>query len=154
VVLQGMCQSWTTLYMARYVVSVPDRSLSLKEDHHVYPSDARRGNPIRLCAASPSLYQTSVHTLEYAHLPELLARILAAYPLQDLCATWMLFHEWCHLVHVVVDDYVEALLDTRVLLDIFRCELLRHVGVIDSIGPIGSMDCLDVLAELLDLLGE
>jgi hypothetical protein len=62
------------------------------------------------------------------HLPELLAGVLAAYSLQDLGSARVLFHESVHLVYVVVDDDVQALVETSSLFNIVGGELLRHVG--------------------------
>ena len=60
------------------------------------------------------------------HLPELLAGILAAYSLQDLGSTRVLLHESIHLVHIIVNDDVQALVDASSLLDIVGGEFLGH----------------------------
>jgi hypothetical protein len=66
------------------------------------------------------------------HLPELLAGVLAAYSLQDFGSTRVLFHKSIHLVYIVVDDDVQALVDSSSLLDIVGREFLGHVGRIRS----------------------
>ena len=52
------------------------------------------------------------------HFPELLARVLAADALQDLGSTRVLVDELGDIVHAVVDDNVETLLDRVVLGDL------------------------------------
>ena len=71
-------------------------------------------------------------------LPELLAGILSSDTLQDLCATWVLVYKCVHLVNIVVDDDVEALLDCVVLGDLLRCEGFGHCG--GSIGGANGVD--------------
>lgn len=79
-----------------------------------------------LCATrvQPFAYHITMST----HLPELLAGVLAAYPLQDLGSTRVFFHESIHLVYIIVDDDVQALVDASSLLNIVGGEFLGHVG--------------------------
>jgi hypothetical protein len=62
------------------------------------------------------------------YLPELLARILAADSLQDLCAAGVLLDKGVHLVHVAVDDDVQAVFDRRVLGDLLGSKRFGHGG--------------------------
>jgi hypothetical protein len=62
------------------------------------------------------------------YLPELLARILASHPLQDLCATRVFLYECVHLVYVAVNDDVKTIVDRVVLGDLLRCEGFGHGG--------------------------
>ena len=77
-----------------------------------------------MCSTSPCSHHIGIST----HLPELLAGILAAYSLQDLGSTRVLFHKSIHLVYIVVNDDVQALVDAARLLDIVGCEFLGHVA--------------------------
>ena len=77
-----------------------------------------------MCSTSPCSHHIGIST----HLPELLAGILAAYSLQDLGSTRVLFHKSIHLVYIVVDDDVQALVDASSLLDIVGGEFLGHDG--------------------------
>jgi hypothetical protein len=60
------------------------------------------------------------------YLPELLARILASHPLQDLRASGVLLHKRVHLVYIVVDYNVQPFLNRRVLGDLLCCEGFGH----------------------------
>ena len=68
------------------------------------------------------------------YLPELLARVLASYSLQDLCATWVLVYERVHLVYAAINDDVETVVDRAVLGDLLRGERLGHGGVLGGSG--------------------
>lgn len=70
--------------------------------------------------------------LAVTHLPELLASILSTDSLQDLSATWVLIHERVHLVYIIVDYYVQSLLDCVVLGDLLGGERLGHGGLMDA----------------------
>ena len=73
-----------------------------------------------------------LHSTQYTrstYLPELLASILASHSLQDLRSTRVFIHETSHLVNIVVDDNVQALLDATGFLHLVGCELLRHCGL-------------------------
>ena len=79
-----------------------------------------------LCA---TCLQASIQCVQVTtHLPELLAGVLAAHTLQDLGSTGVLFHKSIHLVYIVVDDDVQALVDASSLFDIVGGEFLRHFG--------------------------
>lgn len=79
-----------------------------------------------LCA---TCLQASIQCVQVTtHLPELLAGVLAADSLQDLGSTRVLFHKSIHLVYIVVDDDVQALVDASSLFNIVGGEFLRHVG--------------------------
>lgn len=62
------------------------------------------------------------------HLPELLGRILASNALEDLRAARVLVDKFGHVVHVVIDDDVHALVGAVVGGDIGGGEGLRHDG--------------------------
>lgn len=62
------------------------------------------------------------------HLPKLLAGIFSSYSLQDLGSTRMFIHEASHLIYIIVDNNMKALLDTPSFFDIVGSELFRHGG--------------------------
>lgn len=70
--------------------------------------------------------------LAITYLPELLASILSTDSLQDLSATGVLIYKRVHLVYIVVDYYVQSLLDCVVLGDLLGGERLGHGGLMDA----------------------
>ena len=88
------------------------------------PAHARYHAALCATRVDAFVYHARIST----HLPELLAGVLAAYSLQDLGSARVLFHKPIHLVYIVVDDDVQALVDTSSLFDIVGGEFLGHVG--------------------------
>ena len=62
------------------------------------------------------------------HLPKLFGRVFAAHSLEDFGSARMFIYETTHLVHIAIDDHVQALFHGTMLLDFVRCELFRHDG--------------------------
>ena len=104
--------------------------------------------PRRYCTATPKNDATKTsrpakrnnrskqHSSTY--LPELLTRVLPAHPLQDLRAARVLLYKAVQLVHILVYNYVQSLLDCVVLRDLLRCELLGHCGRVRRRGARGA----------------